>query len=100
MASQGDLPPILVPVAMMLLYPSSCPADLVRRALDNREDLTSNIAFQEAYYLGLAQSLRGAATHVFLGPRVVAKPDDYYSVEGSIGLAITTAVESMPVGLA
>ena len=60
---------------MMLLYPSSRPADEVRRVLDGREDFVCNVAFEATYDLALAQSLRGAATHVFPGPGIVTKPD-------------------------
>ena len=84
---------------MMLLYPSSGPADLVRRVLDGREDFAGNVAFQAADDLALAQSLRGAAAHVCSGPGIVTKPDQDDAVEGRVGLAVTTAVESMPVGL-
>ena len=66
-----DLPPFLVTVAMMLLYPSSCPAGFVRRVLDDREDLAGNVAFQAAYDLGLAQPLPGVAAHVLPSAGVV-----------------------------
>ena len=55
--------------------PSSRPADEVRRVLDGREDFACNVAFEATYDLALAQSLRGAATHVFPGPGIVTKPD-------------------------
>ena len=60
---------------MMLLCPSSRPADEVRRVLNGREDFACNVAFEATYDLALAQSLRGAPPHVFPGPGIVTKPD-------------------------
>ena len=64
------------------------------------EDFASDISFKAADNLGLAHSFPGAASHVCLGPLVITKPDHNDAMKSGIGLAVTTAVEPMPVGLA
>jgi hypothetical protein len=64
------------------------------------EDFTSDISFEAAYDLSLAHSFLGTASHVFLGPVVITKPDHNDAIKSGISLAIATAVKPMPVGLA
>ena len=63
-------------------------------------DFASDISFEAADNLSVAHSFRGAASHVCLGPVVITKPDHDAAMESGIGLAVATAVEPMPVGLA
>ena len=79
---------------------SSGRIEYLGRLLDDREDFVRDIAFKATDDFSLAHSLHGSATHVFLGPRVVAQPDDDYAIKRHIGLAVTTTVESIPVRLA
>ncbi len=87
-------------IAMMLLYMSSGRIEYLGRLLDGREDFSSNIAFETADDVALAHSLRGSTTHICLGAQLVTQPDDDYAIERRIGLAVTSAVEPMPVRLA
>ena len=64
------------------------------------ENLASDISFEAADNLGLAHSFPGAALHVCLGPILMTKPDHNDAIKSGIGLAVATAVEPMPVGLA
>ncbi len=64
------------------------------------ENFASDISFEAADNLGLAHSFPGAASHVCLGPVVITKPDQNDAIKSGIGLAVATAVEPMPVGLA
>ncbi len=64
------------------------------------KDLASNMAFEATDDLGLAHSLPGAATHVCLGPVIIAKPDHNDAIKSGISLTVATAVEPMPGGLA
>ena len=84
----------------MPLYASSCTADYLGRVLYDREDFAGNIPLETADDLALAQSLAGAAKHVCPGAGIVTKPYQDDVVEGRIGLAVATAVEPMPIGLA
>ena len=66
----------------------------------DRVDFSSNIALETADDVAPAHSFCGSTTHVCLRPRVMAQPDDDYAIERRIGLAVTTAVQPMPVRLA
>ena len=70
------------------------------RLPDDRVDFASDIAFEATDDFDLAHSLCGSSTQVRLRPQVVAQPDDDYTIERRIGLAVATTVEPMPVGLA
>ena len=78
---------------------SSGRIEYLGRLLDGRVDFSSNIAFETADDVALAHSLRGSTTHICLGAQLVTQPDDY-AIERRIGLAVTSAVEPMPVRLA
>ena len=79
---------------------SSRAADDPGRVPQDGEDLASNVAFEATDDLTLAHSLSGAATHVLLGPVIVSEPDDGDAMECCIGLAVASAVQPVPVGLA
>ena len=70
------------------------------RVLQCREDFASNIAFETTDDLSLAHSLSGAALHIRLGSVVITKSDQDDAIESLIGLAVATAVQPVPVGLA
>ena len=79
---------------------SSGRIEYLGRLPDDRVDFASDIAFETADDFDLAHSFCGSSTHVCLGPRVMAEPDDDYAIERCIGLTVATAVEPMPVRLA
>ena len=85
---------------MMLLCMSSGFFEYHGRFLDDREDFTSDIAFKATDDFDLAHSLSASATHVCLGSQVMTQPDHDYAIKRRIGLAVTSAVEPMPVRLA
>lgn len=64
------------------------------------EDFVSDISLEAADNLSLAHSFPGAASHIFLGPGIITKPDHHDAIKSGIGLAVAAAVEPMPVGLA
>jgi len=63
------------------------------------EDFASDISFEAADNLSLAHSFPGAASHVFLGPGIITKPDHHDAIKSGIGLAVAAAVEPMPLVL-
>lgn len=70
------------------------------RALQRGEDLAGNVAFEAADDFDLAHSFAGAVEHVRFRSMVVTEPDYNDAMERSIGLAVTAAVQAVPVGLA
>ena len=60
------------------------------------EDFASDISLEAADNLSLAHSFPGPASHVFLGPGIITKPDHHDAVKSGIGLAVAAAVEPMP----
>ena len=83
----------------MLLYLSSGVFKWSGGLLDDRVDFASDIAFKATNDLALAHSFRGSSAQVRPCPQIVTQPDDDYTIERRIGLAIATEVEPMPVGL-
>ena len=79
---------------------SSRSCDYLRRATEGREHFAGNVAFEAANDLALAHSLSGAPAHVCEGAAFIAKPYQDDAIESRIGLAVTTAVEAVTVGLA
>ena len=84
----------------MLLYMSSSVNEYLVGLLDGRVDFASDIAFKAADDIAPAHSFCGSSPQVGLCPQIVTQPDDDYSIERRIGLAVATTVEPMPVGLA
>ena len=78
---------------------SSRPSNHLDRVLQGREEFASDVAFEAAYDLGLAQALRGAATHVCPGLAIMTKPDEDDAIQSRVGLSVAATVEPMPVGL-
>ena len=70
------------------------------RGSKGREDFASYVAFEATDDLRLAHPLHGAASHVGLGSRIIPKSDHNDAMESSVGLTMTAAIESMPIGLA
>ena len=87
-------------IKLMLLYMSSGVFKYLGGFAEDRVDFASRIAFEATNDFDLAHSFRCSSTQVGLRPQVVAQSDDDYTIQRRIGLAITTAVEPMPVGLA
>ena len=84
----------------MLLYMSSDFIEYLVGLLDGRVDLSSHIALQTSNDFSFTHSLCGATTHICLGTQIVTQPDHNDAIECRVGLAVATAVETMPVGLA
>ena len=84
----------------MLLYMSSSLDEYLGRVLDHRIDFPGDIALETTNDVALAHSLRGATTHIRLGPRVMAQSDYDYAMESGVGLAVASAIESVSIGLA
>ena len=63
--------------------------------LDGRVDFSSHIALQTSNDFSFTHSLCGATTHIRLGTRIVTQPDHNDAIERRVGLAVTTAVETM-----
>ena len=85
---------------MMLLYLSSGFIEYLSRFLDGGVDFSGNIALETADDVTLTHSLSGSASHVCLGPEVMAESDHNDAIESRIGLTVPTSVEPMAVGLA
>ena len=64
------------------------------------EDLASDIPFEAADDLAPGRSFSSAAVEVSLGVAIVAKPGQNDAIQGRIGLAVASAVQPVPVGLA
>src|SRR3954449_1652521 len=64
------------------------------------EDLPCDVALEAAHYLRLRLSLCGATADIVDSGLVAAHSCDDDPVEGGIGLAIASAIQSMTAGLA
>ena len=84
----------------MLLYMSSDFIEHLVGLLDGRVDRSSHIALQTSNDFSFTHSLCGATTHICLGTQIVTQPDHNDAIKRRVGLAVATAVETMPVGLA
>ena len=79
---------------------SSCVVKQCCRGPESCEDFAGDVAFQATDDLCFAQSLPGPAKHISPGPLVMAQPDHDDTVKGSVGLAVSTSVQPVPVCLA
>ena len=84
----------------MLLCLSSCLIEYLGSFADGGVDLPGNVALETADDFALGHSLGSSSTHVCLGPEVMRQSDEDDSIQSGVGLAVTTAVEPMPVRLA
>jgi hypothetical protein len=67
---------------------------------DGGEDFAGDVALEAADDHGLGSALLGASVDVGAGVWVPAEPADHDAVEGSVGGAVTAAVEAVAGGLA
>ena len=65
---------------MTLLYMSSGFIEYLVGLLDDRVDITSDLAFKGADDLDLAHSFRGSSMQILLSPQIVAQSDDDYTI--------------------
>ena len=79
---------------------SSSFSDYLGGLLDDRVDFPGHVALETADDFRFAHSFCGSSLHVLLGPRIVTQPDHNDAIERRVSLAITTAIETMTVGLA
>ena len=84
----------------MLYTWSSSFSDYLGGLLDDRVDFPGHVALETADDFRFAHSFCGSSLHVLLGPRIVTQPDHNDAIERRVSLAITTAIETMTVGLA
>lgn len=67
---------------------------------DEMEEFAGYVAFEAANDLGFGHAFFGALLGVGAGGGVSAQSGQHDLVEGCVGAAVATAVESMPVGFA
>jgi hypothetical protein len=62
------------------------------------EDFASHVAFQATNDFRFGLALFHAPLKVYPGSIVVTEPDDHYSIEGGVRLAVAATVETVAVG--